>query len=81
VQRFFSQVAWDGAPTVTDLFGEEPQAQPPKILSKQLTVAEFFNRFQWEGTPEIAAPMAPLDMQSAPPEVETFTLDDFSDLF
>jgi hypothetical protein len=81
VQGFFSRVPWEGAPALEMLLGDEPNGVAPGPLSKQLTVADFFNRFMWEGTPEIAAPTLPFEVQPAPTQAESFTLDDFSSLF
>lgn len=81
VQGFFSRVAWEGASTLEGLLGDEPGGVAPGPLSKQLTVADFFDRFMWDGTPEIAAPTLPFEVEPAPNQAESFTLDDFSSLF
>jgi hypothetical protein len=50
-------------------------------LSLTLTVGEYFNLLPWDGKPNIAAPMAPLDIQPDLPVEDDITLDGFADLF
>ncbi|WP_008317414.1 hypothetical protein [Leptolyngbya sp. PCC 6406] len=81
VQSFFSQVAWEGKPTLAPWSNNGDTELRAMPLSLRMTVGEFFSRFMWEGTPEIAAPGMRLDASPPPSEVDTFTLDDFSSLF
>ncbi len=84
VQQFFGQISWEGvkaAPqwAVPTEAGMEVVPQP---LSKQMSVAQFFSHFLWEGTPTIGAPgMAIAPQEDPAPAAEAFTLDDFSSLF
>lgn len=84
VQDFFSQVPWEGtfslgAGGLGDALGAAETGTT--VLSLQLQVSDFFNHFLWEGTPAIGVSTAPLELQEPPSGGESFTLDDFSDLF
>ncbi|NER78525.1 MAG: hypothetical protein F6K42_02910 [Leptolyngbya sp. SIO1D8] len=83
VREFFSAIAWSGE-------SAQPSSQPtnavevpsPDVLDMRLTVNDFFNCFAWEGKPNIAVPVAPLE---ARPDLtvsgDGLTLDGFADLF
>jgi hypothetical protein len=83
VQKFFSGVNWEDQPPEVQeikLNVMEAAAQgQPTTLSLQLSVSQFFSAIAWDGTPIAAAP----DNFSTPEasNADSFTLDDFTDLF
>lgn len=79
VQQFFSAVNWDDQPPEIQhlLLNTEPETA--QTLSLFLTVGQFFGAFNWEGH-NVAASLKPTSEPVAEAK-DTFTLDDFSDLF
>jgi len=84
VRDFFEQIPWTGvvmrAPEAASDSSHGALSEP-QSLSLTLKVSEYFNLFPWDGKPNIAAPMAPLDIQPDVPEDDGITLDGFADLF
>lgn len=80
VRTFFTALNWDGH--ALSVMTSPGQHSPTGEVSMTMPVSVFFGTIPWEGQPIIAAPVAPLEMQSDRPEVaESLTLDAFSDLF
>lgn len=79
VRQFFESVSWEGL----QLQHVNVQASSPSpSLRMSMSVQAFFDAFPWEGSPEIAMPMAPLSQPSEPVvEDDNLTLDAFSELF
>lgn len=83
VQEFFLNFNWDGAaspdrlttPQTTTSTSSEP-------LSLEMSVGRFFAAFNWDGTAIAAPPPPPLsDSTPSANSTNSFTLDEFSDLF
>jgi hypothetical protein len=84
VREFFEQMPWTGMPVNRpnpSAGGSPTDATEVNSLSLTLTVGEYFNLLPWDGKPNIAAPMAPLDIQPDLPVEDDITLDGFADLF
>ena len=84
VRDFFGHMPWTGESTAMPVMTtgtEAPSLVEVEGLSLQLTVGEFFNRFPWNGKPDIGAPIAPMEIQPDFPTEDSITLDGFADLF
>jgi len=84
VRDFFEQIPWTGVVMRAPETGSgraQGASSEPHSLSMTLNVSEYFNLFPWDGKPNIAAPVAPLDIQPDLPEDDGITLDGFADLF
>ena len=84
VRDFFGQIPWTGAPTSLPALEAITQTSIPAMaedLEPKLTVSEFFYRFPWDGKPNIAAPIAPMEVKPDLPQGDNITLDGFADLF
>jgi hypothetical protein len=79
VRHFFEGISWTGKPrlplaSATAAVGRAASSTSPLTMS----VYDFFESVAWNGQPTIAAPIAPLEMQSEtppPPEEDDLTLD------
>ena len=82
VRDFFGQMAWTGNSIKLSTPKSTPTTTSDSEASDmQLSVGEFFSRFAWDGTPNIAVPTAPLEFQPNLPSEDDITLDGFADLF
>ena len=84
VREFFEHMPWTGIPSDLPRANADSAAMGPTEideLSLTLTVGEYFNLLPWEGKPNIAVPVAPIDIQTDLPVAEDITLDGFADLF
>lgn len=86
VRLFFEAYNWEGqiltpvAPENLDVADILGLAQP-QTLGLSISVSQFFANFPWEGSPVIAAPIAPLEIQAEVADESSLTLDAFSELF
>ncbi|RZM78595.1 hypothetical protein [Leptolyngbya iicbica] len=84
VREFFEQMPWTGMPVnrpSPTAGSSSADATGANGLSLTLSVGEYFNLFPWDGKPNIAVPVAPLDIQPDLPMEDDITLDGFADLF
>ena len=60
-----------------------PAADADAPFSLQMSVSDFFNRFPWDGKPQIAAPVAAESFEAMMESSsdDDFTLDGFADMF
>ncbi|PSN20608.1 hypothetical protein C7271_01405 [filamentous cyanobacterium CCP5] len=81
VRNFFEQLMWDGRPPLQ--FSSSEAKDSHNISPMTIAVKDFFTAIPWDGQPTIAAPLSPLEFQSAktPPVDNSATLDDFFDSF
>jgi hypothetical protein len=80
VRQFFESVSWEGPQLQQVNVQTSSASSAPMRLS--ISVQTFFDNFPWDGSPEIAVPMAPLSQPPEPAaEDDTLTLDAFSELF
>ncbi|MEX0268134.1 hypothetical protein AB3R30_03240 [Leptolyngbyaceae cyanobacterium UHCC 1019] len=77
VQEFFSTLNWEDLPPNIQPIGEVTSQYSDAPLSLDLSVSRFFAAINWEGAAIAALVSAP----SPSPSADSFTLDDFSDLF
>lgn len=77
VQEFFSALNWEDLPPNIQQIGEVTPQYSDVTLSLNLSVSRFFAAINWEG----AAIAAPVSAPSETTSADSFTLDDFSDLF
>jgi len=77
VQEFFSTLNWEDLPPNIQQIGEVTSQYSDAPLSLDLSVSRFFAAINWEGAAIAAAVSTPTQSSSA----DSFTLDDFSDLF
>ncbi|MBD1851162.1 hypothetical protein [Leptolyngbya sp. FACHB-711] len=85
VQQFFSHFNWDNQPPELHKFQISSGSDDDPAASLMLTVSQFFSTINWEGSllhlqgePHCTTT---LEDSLFPASVESFTLDDFSDLF
>lgn len=83
VRQCFAGYNWEGRshPVQAAPAANQATSRLTVPLSLQLSVHQFFSQFPWEGTPEIAAPMSPLGVQTPVEEADDLTLNAFADLF
>lgn len=77
VQEFFSTLNWEDLPPNIQQIGEVTFQYSDAPLSLDLSVSRFLAAINWEG----AAIAAPVNAPTPSTSADSFTLDDFSDLF
>lgn len=77
VQEFFSALNWEDLPPTIQRAGQDTSQYSDAPLSLDLSVSRFFAAVNWEG----AAIAAPVSVPTQSTSTDSFTLDDFSDLF
>mgnify|MGYP000562371564 CR=1 FL=1 len=84
VRNFFEQIPWTGVVPVAPSASANPD-EDLGIAATQLSmtqkVSDFFELFPWDGKPNIAAPVAPMEVQPELPSEDSMTLDGFADMF
>ncbi len=80
VQQRFSQFNWDDTPPEIQELRQTTTQPGQQILSLTLTVNQFFNAINWQGSSIAAPPQSDAPAQSNAMN-DAFTLEDFSDLF
>lgn len=84
VRDFFEHMPWTGMPenTLERTSDSSPtDTTGASSLNLQLKVGEYFNLFPWDSQPDIAAPLAPIDIQPDLSLENDITLEGFADLF
>lgn len=82
-RKFFSSVNWDDNPPEVQEIKQKVADNPTtETLGRDLTVSQFFSAVNWDDDAAVAPPAADnflSDLLEEP--ANSFTLDDFSDLF
>ncbi len=85
VQEFFSGINWENTPQIVYELSQELTAsglQGTEVsLSLALTVSQFFAAIPWDGATIAALPTPAVVEAPSPDDVNSLTLDGFSDLF
>lgn len=80
VQQCFSQFNWDDTPPEIQELRQTTTQPGQESLSLTLTVDQFFNAINWQGSSIAALPQSEPARQPGTTN-DAFTLEDFSDLF
>jgi hypothetical protein len=81
VQQFFGGFNWENnPPEIQKLMQQSPNSND-RPISLTLKVSQFLATINWEGSSIAALPQLTDSSPSLNAPPETFTLDDFSDLF
>lgn len=84
VRDFFEQIPWTGVPeNISESVSGSSSTDTTEAnsLNLKLKVSEYFNRFPWDGQPDIAVPLTPVAIQPDLSADNDITLEGFADLF
>lgn len=80
-RKFFSSVNWDDNPPEVQEIKQKVAENPTEELGRDLTVSQFFASVNWDDDAAVAPPAADFLADLLEEPANSFTLDDFSDLF